>query len=311
MHNAAAISAIRQFLDPRFATLRSIRPYSVAFVSPVVSVALAAARLVTDRISECQFTPACADFAAMTGLQAAIAGKPLENKRSGLQGMTYSKLTHLRSHNDVEFCNAVIGDLIYGQLGTGGNARFVQEVVKVVGELHDNVPSHASGAGYSAAQVYDRQGRKSIEFAVADAGCGFLRNVGRIDESISTDAAAIGWCFARGNTTAVQHGDLAQRLPDDAIISPLPIGVDSFSQEDHHMGEGLWKLTELVNCCDGSLFVWSGDAIMTMIKGARSFQTASVAWRGVMIEMELPVESFRAATTDERGIEALAKRLGI
>lgn len=104
---------------------------------------------------------------------------------------------------------------------------------------------------------------------------------------------------------------MAQRLPEDVLFSPLPENVPSFLNEDHHKGDGLWKLTQLVDCCSGSLFVWSGDAEATRIRGAKAAKLATLPWAGVMIEMELPVESFRAATTDEGNIEALGVRLGI
>ena len=79
--------------------------------------------------------------------------------------------------------------------------RFVlDKTARVVGELHDNVASHASGRGFSAAQFY-RQGRSRLEIAIADGGSGFLRNVRRVMPNITTHGAAIEWCLKKGNVS--------------------------------------------------------------------------------------------------------------
>lgn len=105
MHYPDAIKTINQFQNPQLAAFRRGRPHIVSFISPAVSVALAAARLNDESIQTCQFSAECVGYASHTGLADAIAGKPLENRRGGQQGATYSRLTHLQSHHDVEFCN--------------------------------------------------------------------------------------------------------------------------------------------------------------------------------------------------------------
>ena len=115
------------------------------------------------------------------------------------------------------------------------------QLAKVVGELHDNVASHASGLGFSCAQAYNDAGAKRIEFALADRGRGMLRNVRELFPEVESHPEAIAWCLKRGNTTARNESDpWAQRLPDDAMVSPFPGNTRPESREDHHIGEGLW-----------------------------------------------------------------------
>lgn len=190
-------------------------------------------------------------------------------------------------------------------------------MLKVVGELHDNVASHASGVGFSAAQVYNGQkGKRWIEFAVADSGCGMLRNVRQLVPTIASDDDAIKWCLIRGNTTAGERDSWAQRLPEDCLYSPLPSGVTSFSNENHHLGEGLAVLTELITIAAGELWIWSGNCEFTLDEQGRSYyRTADdIQWQGVAIEIKLDVDRALGALATplaDAKLEALAGRLGL
>jgi hypothetical protein len=175
MDYSKAVNLIRWCTDPGLREL----PYgrSVSFVSPVVSAVLAAAATFPGKVREVELLGECRTYADTTGLSEALRGEPIPVGQTGaLHGRTYSRLTRLSNHNEVDVCNSVIGDLLHRQFPSQENKTFVNAVLKVVGELHDNVASHARGVGFSAAQVYTNRpaGGQRVEFAIADRGCGML-----------------------------------------------------------------------------------------------------------------------------------------
>ncbi len=258
MHNSTARAILRWYDNPvRVAVGRNP---SVKFVSPVVSTIVAAKSLYDPgfRIIECE--PQCQEYAEMIGLTEAIRGDHPVGKPGGLHGRSYSRLSRLAFESEVDSCNKVISDVLHNALDVGPNAGYINTIAKVVGELHDNVPSHARGTGFSAAQVYSTDGNYRLEFAIADGGCGMLHNVQGMDSSVATDQEAISWCLQRGNTTAGSADDWEQRMPEDYLVSPFPQSVSFITTQNHHVGEGLWCLTELVREAKGSMWVWSGDA---------------------------------------------------
>lgn len=173
--------------------------------------------------------------------------------------------------------------------------------------------SHADGLGFSCAQTYNTGGARRIEFAIADSGRGMLKNVQRISPDINSDSEAISWCLQRGNTTArrVKTGDWAQRLPDDAVVSPYPSTVPIQRNEDHHVGEGLWKLAELTRNLDGKLWVASGKGQVLIESGKEVASDSRINWLGVAIELEIVVSADYQPTPEQQaGIERLARRIG-
>jgi hypothetical protein len=278
---------------------------------------LAAGSIADPRICAVELDGPCASYAATTGLSEVLKGNPLPvGQTGGHHGRTYSRLTRLANHNEVDGCNGVISDLLHEQVKTAGNERFVHSVVKVVGELHDNVASHARGVGFSAAQLYNVQGKQHIEFAIADCGCGMLFNVRRAKPGITSDKAAIEWCLVRGNTTAVAREEWDQRMPDDVAVSPLPASVRSFTTENHHVGEGLWTLTELVRLAKGALWIWSGDCQYLVDVSGKVATTVGgyVPWKGLAIEVHLDIDRAQQVGSNgltESKLEQIAVRLGL
>lgn len=296
-----------------------LRP-QIDFVTPAVATIVAARSIVDDNFRESvDLAPECQSYAATIGLDEVLKGTFNPAGQIGRRhGRSYSRLTRLSLHAEVDGCNEVISDVLHEQLVAGDSASqlFVQSVVKVVGELHDNVASHAHGVGYSAVQVYEPDGERRILFAVADSGCGMLKNASRVSASISSDEDAIKWCLVKGNTSAHQRDGWEQRLPDDCQFSPLPTGVRAFSDENHHAGQGLYELSQLVKLANGGLWIWSGNSSFIRSKnGAERFKTAEdLRWQGVAIEFELSVDTLRTAIGNRVGsakLESLAKRLGL
>jgi hypothetical protein len=255
---------------------------SLDFVTPVVSVCLATRQVQNrGRVSEVAFNGNAKAYARTIGLIDAIDGKPQPFSPTGLAGKTYSPLAHLSTAAEVEPCNKLMNTLFRAQLG-GHDPGCVNRICKVIGELHDNVASHASGIGFSAAQSLNGW----LYFAIADAGRGFLRNAKRVGAA-NSHAEAIEWAFVRGNTSARRQDDSwAQRW------EPGALAVSDFGAPDdnHHQGLGLSLLEGLVVELGGSLWVLSGGAQRTMTSGTWAPCSESpVSWGGVAIELAFPI----------------------
>lgn len=93
-------------------------------------------------------------------------------------GLTYCKAEKLANPSEVEHCNANIGRFLRTQLQGCANQALVAATCGVVGELHDNIVSHAGGCGFSAAQFY-KTGKRVIQIGLADCGRGLNGSVSR------------------------------------------------------------------------------------------------------------------------------------
>lgn len=282
----------------------------ISWVSPIVSTVCAASSASREIVDKFQFVEEAYLYASTNGLLDALAVRYQKPDTTGQQGQTYTKLSRLRYGHEIDFCNSVIADLFYSQLG---NNRSVTELVKVVGELHDNVASHANGQGYSCAQVYKYGGERRIEFAVVDSGCGMLENVRRVVKGIDDDEQAIRWCLKKGNTSAGGLDPWAQRVPEDALSSPIPGPIYRDEGGNHHAGLGLYHLRRLIRQFGGKLWIWSGNSQIIMNKGAVQAVLSGIGpWHGVAIEFEIVVpEGIIDRVQDTPELEELAKRIGL
>ncbi len=275
----------------------------VDWVSPVVSSLLAALSLQKrDEIYRIRFSPECQGYAENIGLLSILDGdsEPI-SVRGNKCGETYSPLASLAFHSEVERCNSTVNGVFRKALGT---TALVKAVCKVVGELHDNVASHAKGKGYSAAQIYrPSSAPDSLEFAIADSGCGFLSNARRTDRSICTDEQAIRWALTKGTTSATPADPFAQRSLED---------WDLRADDDAHQGLGLWLLRTLVKRTDGRLWVMSGNAQYLLDRNTDRSGVCARHWPGVVIELEIPVNSKELVSDyDIKDLSLLAEELAI
>ncbi len=202
----------------------------------------------------------------------------------GDEGRTWSHLTTLYRHDEIAACNKTINDLLFARLAAIPRL-VVDAFARVIGELHDNVASHANGRGFSSAQFYPgHHGHPDrLEISVADAGRGFLHNVCRFVPTINTDSQAITWCLQKGNTAwiaptaAVEHHGWSD---------PYAESADRGAQADHHMGLGLWLLCELVRMTQSTLWIWSGWASYALREdGTVHMETTTIRWPGVLIDI--------------------------
>lgn len=282
----------------------------IGFVSPIVSTVCAAWALKHPGDIPIEVSDQCRGYAEITGLSEALIGQEPVGLPSRLHGATYSRLTRLFGHYDVKACNKVISDVLYTHL----DESIAYPIASVVGELHDNVASHAEGAGFSAAQVYDDGQR--LEFSVTDCGCGMLHNVQRVAPHIGSDVDAIDWCLEAGHTTAPRLTGMEQRLPNDYQFDPFPAKVGAIETDMlHHVGLGLFQLTELITKSCGRLWIWTGDAQMLIQPdGSRSLAVTDTRWDGLAIEISLNLEQARSLATTtswQAGMTDCAKRMGL
>lgn len=291
---------------------------SVGFVTPIVSACLAAARI-SLRLppNSVQFTSDSLTYATNSSLTHHLGVSATAPRAGSAAGLSYCQVAHLRSHAEVNACNRQIGGFLNLQLGNCPNSKLVEDTRGVVGELHDNIACHANGAGFSAAQMY-RGSKKVIQIGIADCGCGLLGSVHQAGMRM-TAMEAIEWCLTRGNTTAKSPNPPTsdvfgpQRLPADSFHSPYPEGVSTVSSDSHHMGEGLFRLTELVASTGGSTWIWSGNAQIVCRNQTRTPIDSDVEWTGTAIEIELPVSAFESCqvANDSKEYEILARRLNL
>jgi|SRR5688500_10726027 len=292
---AEAIAAVREFDRGRC---------SVGFVTPAVSVCLATRRSQRGPAVEMVFAGDARNYAQTIGLADAMEGRPQPFSPSGLAGRTYSPLAHLSCAAEVDPCNAVINTLFREQL-SAHDPRCVHRICQVIGELHDNVASHARGIGFSAAQSLNGW----LYFAIADAGCGFLANARKVNAA-NTHKEAIHWAFVRGNTSARPSEDFWEQTW--APGRPARSDYDA-EEENHHQGLGLAILEELVMDLGGNLWVISGDHHRTMTQGSwLPCVPAPVRWEGVAIELALPIVKMQTrGAVRESEPDDLAEELGI
>lgn len=197
-----------------------------------------------------------------------------------LHGKTYSPLEWLHSHEHIHRCNETVGRLFSNQILGNHNRSLRRTINRIAGELHDNVASHSRGRGFSAAQVYGDR----IEYAIADAGCGFLFNARRAATWPQNDWEAIHWAFVRGNTSAVSRppGMEFQRgfRGDDYGLCA--------ADDDAHAGWGLDELRSMIDQTNGVLWVASGACAYLYSNMKWQPYTLNVPWNGVFIEFQLP-----------------------
>ena len=293
----------------------------VRFVTPVLSVCLAGAfsdgRIASERIDFAEDAMGYAENNCLRHLLKQSTDKP---KPGPAVGRTYCQLSTLVYAEEVHTCNRTIGRLLSQQLEGCRNANLIKATIGVVGELHDNVTSHSLGRGFSAAQVY-RGHRKNISIAIADVGCGFGGSIRRAGLDLD-DEKAIKWCLVRGNTRVklpkhhkpgLDHDIWPQRLPDDCLISPYPPDVPTTSKDSHHMGEGLFRLTELIRSTGGSVWIWSGNSQILCGRDAPVTIPCDVEWKGTVIEIEIPIDAFQQSppAKDREAFKEIARKLGI
>lgn len=201
-------------------------------------------------------------------------------------GANYSPLVLLESPEETDHATQEINSCIRRLFGEAEYATFASRMCELVGDLLDNVWSHGKSTGFSMAQKWKSDDGFCFEFAVADCGLGFLRELRRAGiPNIADDAAAIAWCVEKGHSTKKKTvDDWAQRLPADVMGNPMP-GVGQVVESDnHHLGLGLAKLVDNVERFEGWLWLASGGSMLVIRPGrGRVIEDIRVPWQGVAL----------------------------
>ncbi|BCL90672.1 hypothetical protein ACNRBV_23740 [Ralstonia pseudosolanacearum] len=228
-------------------------------------------------------------YAQAIGLPVVLGEKDNYPYQRVNEGKNYSRLVLLESAQTTDAANTSVAGCVRHLFKNHIElAPFSQDLIEVIGDLHDNVWSHGKSTGFSMAQLFARNGaRERCEFALADCGYGFLRELHRVGKSdITTHAQAIEWCIQKGNSSKRLKAEdpWEQRLPEDAMFNPIPGLARAKEQENHHMGLGLAKLTALVQKYGGTLTLATGDTLFSINSGGRTvYRSLPTQWPGVAL----------------------------
>ncbi|PZN70809.1 MAG: hypothetical protein DM484_27845 [Candidatus Methylumidiphilus alinenensis] len=237
------------------------------------------------------------------------------------QGQNYSPLVLLENEESTDSATQTVNGCIRNHFAGLGFDAFTDKLCGVVGDLHDNVWSHGKSTGFSMAQKWKKPRSTNdvmFEFALADCGLGFLRELSRVGLKIEDDAEAIEWCIVKGHSSKLvnekQDDGWAQRLPPDLMGCPMPIGVGRVKESDnHHQGLGLAKLISLVDEYKGSLWLATGRAMLTMKPEKSEFISLKFPWKGVCIACRFDgslVKQYQTTQKNDELTDTLMKLLG-
>lgn len=239
------------------------------------------------------------------------------------RGVNYSLLEHLDDPETTDTATSAINGCIRSSLGSDLPRPFVEMLCDVVGDLHENVWAHGKASGFSIAQRWKESPLNplsrdfNIEFALADSGIGFLREVQSVGLNVDSDRAAIEWCIQEGHSTKKIRptSEWAQRMPPDLIGNPLRGVEQTRVSENHHMGLGLAKLVRLVREFRGYLWLASGTSVLRLAPGSTpAYIDTRHAWQGVAMACRFRsgdlAKTRRDFETGDKDIEEIMRILG-
>jgi hypothetical protein len=244
------------------------------------------------------------DYAMAMELEAALGDPdtyPLERRN---EGANYSPLVVLDRPERVDPSSEVIGRCVETQFAELGLPGFVDQLVSVIGDMHDNVWSHGKSTGISMAQAWSKpntgRAERFFEFALADCGYGFLGELRRARLTrklgVNSDKDAIAWCIVKGHSSkAIEQGDeFAQRLPEDALHNPIGRDAVVLDEGTHHLGMGLPKLVDLVLQYGGLLSLATGRFMYLVLpNGKHRYTQVACPWQGVTMACRFATDEVR------------------
>lgn len=261
-------------------------------------------------------------YASAIALNKALEGVDNYQYKRKNSGINYCELVHLENELETDRAaqtiNSCIRDLFWDE--DNGLSLFVKDLIAVVGDLHDNVWSHGKSSGFSMAQKWKKRGPKEgqfwFEFALADCGLGFLRELRSVGLDIDDDQQAIAWCIEEGNSSkklSSKQDEWSQKLPADMQGNPIPGIGNVVVSENHHMGLGLAKLVALVYRYKGNLWLTSGKKTLIIEpNGRKVYKNNKQNWQGVAIACRFDTEKAQSYVTqvEDEDIASLIDLLG-
>ena len=243
------------------------------------------------------------------GFYEAVWNIPCTNQRPNA-GNTYSVLTLLDNEESTDGANTQIISCI-SKFTDNHQSNGLNLLKEVIGEVHDNVWSHGKSTGFSMIQSYKKNGK--IEFALADLGGGFLKELKRVNLPIETHEEAIKWCIEKGHSSkkieAEKYDDWTQQLPSDVIGNPMG-KLAKYRKGNNHAGLGLAKLIELIQQHQGKLNIISGDRMLSIEPNSPNISyTRSIDWNGVIIICEFQVDKLTTYANQSSAEQELSEIL--
>lgn len=261
-------------------------------------------------------------YTSAVGLSRALWGEDDYEHPRHMEGKNYSPLEHLSNPEATDIATSRINSCIRRFVGNQLPADFISNLCEIIGDLHENVWAHARASGFSMAQRWSvpwtLKRDHYLEFALADCGYGFLGEMRRVGMSVDSHRAAIEWCIQEGHSTKKlkPEGAWAQRIPEDVIGNPL-LGVeDTRFSDNHHMGLGLYKLTQLIEKFHGWLWLVSGDTALVLEPGRKNaYIKLKYPWQGVAIACRFKASQIKRAGAEvvelaDKDIEQIMQILG-
>lgn len=258
-------------------------------------------------------------YASAIGLSRALWGDDDYMFERVNEGRNYSSLEHLSGPEATDVATSRVNSCIRRFMADDVPDRFITRLAGVVGDLHDNVWSHGKASGFSLAQKWKvpREEDHYLEFALADHGLGFLGELRRVGREVESAEEAIEWCIEEGHSTkkSPPGPDWTQSVPGDLWDNPLRGVEKTKSTDNHHMGLGLFHLTELVETFSGELWLATADKIFLLTStGKRLYITLGYPWQGVALACRFRLSRVRSAVSSgsdvDPDLQDLMEKLG-
>jgi hypothetical protein len=259
---------------------------------------------------------ATSGYASAIGLSKALWGVDDYEYGRRKEGRNYSTLEHLSNPEATDIATSRINSCIRSFVGDLLPAEFVAKLCEVVGDLHENVWAHGMASGFSMAQKWIPKRDHYLEFALADSGLGFLSEMRRVGMKVNSHREAIEWCIQEGHSTKKLKPEAiwTQRIPEDVINNPLRGVEETRITDNHHMGLGLFKLTQLIKGFRGELWLASGDTALILEPGRKiAYIMLNHEWQGVAIACRFKASQIKSAGAEEsadKDIEQIMQILG-
>lgn len=237
------------------------------------------------KLNELELPKNLLDYALAIGIEKALGQIDSYTYQRKGAGINYSSLVLLESREDTDQATGEINQCIRKLFSDPQYSGFTSTMCELVGDLLDNVWAHGKSTGISMAQKWNDAVGFNFEFAIADCGYGFLRELQRVGKDFQDHKSAIEWCIQKGNSTKKKKVDTwSQRLPADVMGNPIGKDAHAVESENHHMGLGLAKLVDAVILFNGRCWIASGDILLFISPdGKFNYLKLTTYWQGVAI----------------------------
>lgn len=180
---------------------------------------------------------------------------------------TYTPIAEILDRSNIEKTrDSLISTIIqnFSHINTFNKNDLKKYLNHIFSELMNNVSDHSQSniGGYAMAQYYPKL--KKVQFAIADKGCGFLKNINSKFSNIDNEY--------------------------EAIIKALERAVSASSNliygQNRNAGYGLYTLETIINETKGKMIIISNDTMFKLENGIRRKIHLKSNWNGVVVAIE-------------------------